>query len=341
MAQVLARIRHLHSRLLKVKVGPGAIILPERVTRVDFSFDTKFFPNHAMRFWRSELQTLKLHNPEVTMIAYYTHDGREPRLRVFWRPDSGTKASKVHAVDVSPIAKESFATDTNVLVSAARTIESIEYEPRTKSPAPSVAPTRLSSRDQAGESSPDLSQCPNPMLIPLGEQTQNEILTTILAKMRILGDFRRPAISAAEETAYQELNATARANPYVDSTMRDTQFQTGRQKRAEKSAKLSEALSRAQPSLMRSRSEALVEAVDPSDLSSLFHIGEGKLEGTRPVRSRPRGAKSAVPPTSQERSMSDTDSTPQNLYRSQVRIGNPNMPLNLNRSITRTVVPRR
>ncbi|KEY70400.1 hypothetical protein S7711_06568 [Stachybotrys chartarum IBT 7711] len=57
-------------RLISLRCGPGAAVLPAEVTKIHMDFARKINGGHmgAKKFWRENLPKLKFHNPAVPMI---------------------------------------------------------------------------------------------------------------------------------------------------------------------------------------------------------------------------------------------------------------------------------
>ncbi|KAF2724028.1 hypothetical protein K431DRAFT_241630 [Polychaeton citri CBS 116435] len=65
------RMRALQSRLLAIRLGSGAYVLPKDIKRIHLTFAQKINGGHAgpRHFWREELVRLKYHNPAVSMTV--------------------------------------------------------------------------------------------------------------------------------------------------------------------------------------------------------------------------------------------------------------------------------
>ncbi|KAF4450977.1 hypothetical protein F53441_5968 [Fusarium austroafricanum] len=83
-------------RLVSLRCGPGAAILPPEVARIHMDFATSFKNGHmgAKKFWLENLPRLKYHNPSVPMIVNrHNRNNKKPILSVYLRkPDTSTPA---------------------------------------------------------------------------------------------------------------------------------------------------------------------------------------------------------------------------------------------------------
>jgi len=82
MVRVFKRMRHLRGKLLAIRLGPGAAILPPEVTKIHMNFATDIHDGHwgPRRFWRNCLPRLKYWNPAVSMTVTRTQDQEGPAL---------------------------------------------------------------------------------------------------------------------------------------------------------------------------------------------------------------------------------------------------------------------
>lgn len=102
MVNLVQRMRRLKTRLLDIRIGPGAAILPPDVKRIHLSFAYKFNDGHlgSRRVWRYYLPRLKYHNPAVSMTVSRSHDQAGPAtLSVFFAPSSD---ASTHSATSSP-----------------------------------------------------------------------------------------------------------------------------------------------------------------------------------------------------------------------------------------------
>ncbi|EMC95050.1 hypothetical protein BAUCODRAFT_35049 [Baudoinia panamericana UAMH 10762] len=65
------RMRKMQARLLAIRLGSGAFVLPKDVKRIHMRFAAKLEGGHMgpRKFWRHELVRLKYHNPAVSMTV--------------------------------------------------------------------------------------------------------------------------------------------------------------------------------------------------------------------------------------------------------------------------------
>ncbi|KAF4582054.1 Ribosomal protein/NADH dehydrogenase domain protein [Ophiocordyceps camponoti-floridani] len=88
MRSLGSRLTRLRQRLIKLRCGPGAAILPKEVTTIHLDFATSMFKGHmgARKFWRQYLPLLKYHNPGVAMIVNrHTNNESSPTLTIYFR----------------------------------------------------------------------------------------------------------------------------------------------------------------------------------------------------------------------------------------------------------------
>ncbi|KAH9865292.1 hypothetical protein IAQ61_009239 [Plenodomus lingam] len=86
MVELLKRMRKLHTRLLWIRCGPGALILPKEVSKISMEFNTKLYGGHrgARKFWREMLPRMKYRNPTVLMeIHRHTQADGPSLLHIF------------------------------------------------------------------------------------------------------------------------------------------------------------------------------------------------------------------------------------------------------------------
>ncbi|KAL4920291.1 CI-B8 domain-containing protein [Aspergillus aurantiobrunneus] len=89
MVNLFKRMRKLKTRILNIRVGTGAAILPSAatatkefpaVTRLHLTYASKIYGGHqgARHFWRNCLTRLKYHNPAVPITVKQTKDQEGP-----------------------------------------------------------------------------------------------------------------------------------------------------------------------------------------------------------------------------------------------------------------------
>ncbi|KAJ6441972.1 ribosomal protein MRP49 [Purpureocillium lavendulum] len=95
---------NLLRKLINLKCGPGAAILPPEVTRIHMDFATKINGGHmgARKFWREYLPRLKYHNPAIPMIVNrHDQSSSAPTMTIYLRnnnsvPSTDSAAAETH-----------------------------------------------------------------------------------------------------------------------------------------------------------------------------------------------------------------------------------------------------
>jgi len=79
---VIRRMTKLKAKLLAIRLGPGAAILPPEVAKIHMDFAYKLNDGHMgpRKFWQNCLPRLKYHNPAVPMTINRTTDQEGPAL---------------------------------------------------------------------------------------------------------------------------------------------------------------------------------------------------------------------------------------------------------------------
>ncbi|KAK4540687.1 hypothetical protein LTR36_009018 [Oleoguttula mirabilis] len=82
MVSLPQRMRKLQTKLLAIRLGSGALVLPKDVTRIHMRFAQKIDGGHMgpRAFWRHELIRLKYHNPAVSMTIDRTATADDPAV---------------------------------------------------------------------------------------------------------------------------------------------------------------------------------------------------------------------------------------------------------------------
>ncbi|KAK5110968.1 hypothetical protein LTR85_000678 [Meristemomyces frigidus] len=82
MVSLPQRMRKLQTKLLAIRLGSGALVLPKDVKRIHMRFAQKIDGGHMgpRKFWRHELVRLKYHNPAVSMTIDRTASADDPAL---------------------------------------------------------------------------------------------------------------------------------------------------------------------------------------------------------------------------------------------------------------------
>ncbi|UKZ54722.1 hypothetical protein TrVGV298_008534 [Trichoderma virens] len=96
---------NLLRKLINIKCGPGAAILPAEVTRIHMDFAIRLKGGHmgARKFWKEYLPRLKYHNPSIPMIVN-RHDQNQlpPTMSIYLR-----KAGSSAPASSEPLAQPS------------------------------------------------------------------------------------------------------------------------------------------------------------------------------------------------------------------------------------------
>ncbi|KAM0465129.1 hypothetical protein ACHAPV_002124 [Trichoderma viride] len=87
---------NLLRKLINIKCGPGAAILPSEVTRIHMDFAISLKGGHmgARKFWKEYLPRLKYHNPSIPMIIN-RHDQNQlpPTMSIYLRKSDASPAA--------------------------------------------------------------------------------------------------------------------------------------------------------------------------------------------------------------------------------------------------------
>jgi len=92
----LTRGRRLEAKLLSLRHGPGAAVLPPEVTRIHLSFAKKWQKGHLgpRIFWKENMPRLKYWNPAVPMIVNRGDNQAGPaELTVYIRDEQGVSGN--------------------------------------------------------------------------------------------------------------------------------------------------------------------------------------------------------------------------------------------------------
>lgn len=106
------RLNLLRKKLINIRCGPGAAILPAEVTRIHMDFALRLKGGHmgARKFWREYLPRLKYHNPSIPMIVN-RHDQNQlpPTMTIYLRKAGSSAADPASSSSSSsePIAQPS------------------------------------------------------------------------------------------------------------------------------------------------------------------------------------------------------------------------------------------
>ncbi|TKA32952.1 hypothetical protein B0A50_01178 [Salinomyces thailandicus] len=82
MVSLPQRMRKLQTRLLAIRLGSGALVLPKDVKRIHMRFARHIDGGHMgpRKFWRHELVRLKYHNPAVPMTIDRTAESTDAAI---------------------------------------------------------------------------------------------------------------------------------------------------------------------------------------------------------------------------------------------------------------------
>ncbi|KAL4892604.1 50S ribosomal protein Mrp49 [Aspergillus ambiguus] len=108
MVNLFKRMRKLQTRLLNIRVGTGAAILPTApsatkdfpaITRLHLTYARKIYGGHqgARHFWRNCLPRLKYHNPSVAMSVKQTDEQDGPAALTIYFAEQASKAAALNA----------------------------------------------------------------------------------------------------------------------------------------------------------------------------------------------------------------------------------------------------
>lgn len=85
----------LRLKVIQLKCGPGAAVLPPDVTRIHMDFAAARGGGHvgARKFWREQLPRLKYHNPSVPMIVNrHDQNAKSPIMSIYLRKSADAVA---------------------------------------------------------------------------------------------------------------------------------------------------------------------------------------------------------------------------------------------------------
>ncbi|KAK0781443.1 hypothetical protein LTR91_007517 [Friedmanniomyces endolithicus] len=82
MVSLPHRMRKLQTRLLAIRLGSGAYILPKDINRIHMRFAPRIEGGHMgpRKFWHHELVRLKYHNPAISMTTDRTARAEDPAV---------------------------------------------------------------------------------------------------------------------------------------------------------------------------------------------------------------------------------------------------------------------
>lgn len=103
------RLNLLRKKLINIRCGPGAAILPAEVTRIHMDFALRLKGGHmgARKFWREYLPRLKYHNPSIPMIVNRHDQNQLPPTMTIYLRKAGSSAADPASSSSEPIAQPS------------------------------------------------------------------------------------------------------------------------------------------------------------------------------------------------------------------------------------------
>lgn len=92
---MIKRMRHMKTRLLAIRLGPGAALLPKEIERIHLDFAPLINDGHRgpRKFWRHMLPRLKYHNPGVLMSVSRTQEQTGPAIMSIYMKRAGATAT--------------------------------------------------------------------------------------------------------------------------------------------------------------------------------------------------------------------------------------------------------
>jgi len=99
-------MRKLKVKLLNLKIGPGAVILPKDVRKINLEFARHIEGGHrgARKFWRDFLPRLKYRNPAIPMTVTRHDDANGPSIMTITFTAPQPAASSVTDATAVPAA---------------------------------------------------------------------------------------------------------------------------------------------------------------------------------------------------------------------------------------------
>ncbi|KAM0719726.1 hypothetical protein Q7P37_003859 [Cladosporium fusiforme] len=124
-ASLSQRMRKLQTKLLSIRLGSGAFVLPKDIKKIHLRFAPRMNGGHMgpRQFWRHELVRLKFHNPAIPMtIDRNAAQTDQALLSVHYTNPSAPQTSS--SATSSPAARDS--TTKNTTPSEADSTERVE-----------------------------------------------------------------------------------------------------------------------------------------------------------------------------------------------------------------------
>ncbi|KAK3683594.1 CI-B8 domain-containing protein [Podospora appendiculata] len=96
MVGVVKRMNVLRSKILNIRLGPGAAVLPQDVTRIHMEFAKNIEEGHMgpRKFFKENLPRLKFWNPSVPMIVNRTENQHGSSTLSLYFREGGTGATE-------------------------------------------------------------------------------------------------------------------------------------------------------------------------------------------------------------------------------------------------------
>ncbi|KAI2620222.1 CI-B8 domain-containing protein [Hypomontagnella submonticulosa] len=113
------RMHILEEKLLQLRIGPGAAILPPEITRIHMNFARKWNDGHfgPRKFWKLCLPRLKFYNPAVPMLVNRTEDQSGPaKMSIYFRQaslTSNTPSALTSKFNTLPLAQQPHSSISN------------------------------------------------------------------------------------------------------------------------------------------------------------------------------------------------------------------------------------
>ncbi|KAI0009269.1 CI-B8 domain-containing protein [Xylariaceae sp. FL0662B] len=111
------RMHVLQAKLLALRHGPGAAILPPEITRIHMDFALKWNDGHMgpRKFWKTCLPRLKFWNPAIPMLVNRTSDQSAPaKMSIYFRQAAAASAAASTASKYAvPLAQQAHSSTEN------------------------------------------------------------------------------------------------------------------------------------------------------------------------------------------------------------------------------------
>ncbi|KAL6871128.1 mitochondrial ribosomal protein L51 [Trichoderma novae-zelandiae] len=105
------RLNLLRKKLIVIKCGPGAAVLPADVTRIHMDFALHLKGGHmgARKFWKEYLPRLKYHNPSIPMIVNRHDQNQQPPTMTIYLRKPGSLPAAAPTAEAAEAASPSSA----------------------------------------------------------------------------------------------------------------------------------------------------------------------------------------------------------------------------------------